>query len=33
MLWEVLVSRFPELSGSRATVFPGFVPEPIGAMA
>ena len=33
VLWEVLVSRFPEVSGSKATVFPGFVPETVGAMA
>jgi uncharacterized protein (DUF1501 family) len=32
VLWEVLASRFPELSGSRARVFPGFVPESVGAM-
>jgi uncharacterized protein (DUF1501 family) len=33
VLWEVLASRFPEVSGSRAQVFPGFVPETIGSMA
>ncbi len=33
VLWEVLVSRFPEVSGSRARIFPGFVPETVGAMA
>ena len=33
VLWEVLASRFPEISGSRATVFPGFVAEAVGAMA
>ena len=33
VLWEVLCSCFPEVSGSRAQVFPGFVPETIGAMA
>ena len=33
VLWEVLASRFPEISGSRAQVFPGFVPETVGAMA
>ena len=27
VLWEVLVSRFPEISGSRATVFPSLAPE------
>jgi uncharacterized protein (DUF1501 family) len=32
VLWEVLVSRFPEVSGSRASIFPGFVPQTIGAM-
>ena len=32
VLWEVLVSRFPDISGSRAQVFPGFVPETVGAM-
>ncbi len=32
VLWEVLTSRFPEVSGSRATVFPGFVPETLGSM-
>jgi uncharacterized protein (DUF1501 family) len=32
VLWEVLASRFPELSGARSTVFPNFVPEAIGAM-
>ncbi|RYP88730.1 DUF1501 domain-containing protein [Nocardioides guangzhouensis] len=33
VLWEVLASRFPEVSGSKATVFPGFVPETVGAMS
>src|SRR3954454_13955068 len=33
VLWEVLVSRFPEVSGGRAQVFPGFVPETVGAMS
>jgi uncharacterized protein (DUF1501 family) len=32
VLWEVLASRFPEISGQRSAVFPGFVPETIGAM-
>jgi uncharacterized protein (DUF1501 family) len=32
VLWEVLVSRFPEVSGGRAGIFPGFVPETVGAM-
>jgi uncharacterized protein (DUF1501 family) len=32
VLWEVLVSRFPELSGSRARIFPGFIPEPLSTM-
>ncbi len=33
VLWEVLLNRFPEVSGKRARIFPGFVPETIGAMA
>ncbi len=33
VLWEVLVSRFPDVSGSRATIFPGFTPETLGTMA
>jgi uncharacterized protein (DUF1501 family) len=33
VLWEVLVSRFPELSGSRARIFPGFTPETLSTMA
>ena len=33
VLWEVLVSRFPEMSGSRATIFPSLTPETIGSMA
>ena len=33
VLWEVLASRFPDVTGSRAQVFPSFTPEPIGAMA
>ena len=33
VLWEVLASRFPEISGQRDTVFPGFVPESVGAMS
>ncbi len=32
VLWEVLASRFPEVTASRSTVFPRFVPEAIGAM-
>jgi uncharacterized protein (DUF1501 family) len=32
VLWEVMASRFPALSGSRATVFPGFTPESVGSM-
>ncbi len=32
VLWEVLVSRFPSVSGSRPAIFPNFVPESIGAM-
>lgn len=33
VLWEVLGSRFSDLSGSRSTIFPGFTPEAVGAMA
>ena len=33
VLWEVTARRFPELSGGRAKVFPGFNPEKIGIMA
>jgi uncharacterized protein (DUF1501 family) len=32
VLWEVLASRFPDVTASRAQIFPGFVPETIGAM-
>lgn len=32
VLWEVLAARFPAISGSRSTVFPGFVPGAVGAM-
>ncbi len=32
VLWEVLAARFPDLSGHRASVFPGAVPRTIGAM-
>jgi uncharacterized protein (DUF1501 family) len=32
VLWEVMSKRFPSISGSRATVFPGFTPESIGSM-
>ena len=32
VLWEVMSKRFPSVSGSRATVFPGFTPESIGSM-
>ncbi len=32
VLWEVLSSRFPEVSGDRAQIFPNFVPETIGSM-
>jgi uncharacterized protein (DUF1501 family) len=32
VLWEVLTKRFPSITGSRATVFPGFTPESVGAM-
>ncbi|MFZ2501884.1 MAG: DUF1501 domain-containing protein, partial [Nocardioides sp.] len=27
VIWEVLSKRFPEISGKRASVFPGFTPE------
>ena len=33
VLWEVLASRFPDVTGDRATIFPGFVPETIGIMS
>lgn len=33
VLWEVLRTRFPDLSGRQQTVFPGLTPETIGAMA
>jgi hypothetical protein len=33
VLWEVLRTRFPDLSGRQQTVFPGLAPETIGAMA
>jgi uncharacterized protein (DUF1501 family) len=33
VLWEVLLSLFPDVSGNRAGVFPNFTPEAIGAMA
>jgi uncharacterized protein (DUF1501 family) len=33
VLWEVMANRFPDISGSRATVFPGLAPETIGSMA
>ncbi len=33
VLWEVLSTRFPDVSGNRATIFPSLTPEPIGAMA
>jgi uncharacterized protein (DUF1501 family) len=33
VLWEVLASRFPEVSGGRAQIFPGFVPETVGSMS
>jgi uncharacterized protein (DUF1501 family) len=32
VVWEVLKHRFPEISGRRATIFPGFVPETVGSM-
>jgi uncharacterized protein (DUF1501 family) len=33
VLWEVVASRFPSLTGQRSTIFPGFTPETVGAMA
>ena len=27
VLWEVMSTRFPDASGSRAQLFPGFAPE------
>ncbi|WP_148611947.1 DUF1501 domain-containing protein [Nocardioides rubriscoriae] len=34
VLWEVVSSRFPAISGQRSTVFPGLAPSaPIGLMA
>lgn len=33
VLWEVMASRFSDISGRRAEVFPGFTPEPIGSMS
>jgi uncharacterized protein (DUF1501 family) len=33
VLWEVLVSRFPEVAGSRPSIFPNFAPAHVGAMA
>lgn len=33
VLWPVLVNRFPEISGSKATVFPGFAePDLVGVV-
>ncbi|HET6562243.1 MAG TPA: DUF1501 domain-containing protein [Marmoricola sp.] len=32
VLWEVLTNRFPEVSGGRAGIFPGFVPETVRTM-
>jgi uncharacterized protein (DUF1501 family) len=32
VLWEVMVHRFPEISASRAQLFPGFTPEDVGVM-
>ena len=32
VLWEVLASRYPDLSGQRAKIFPGFLPETVGSM-
>ncbi|MEZ0579828.1 DUF1501 domain-containing protein [Nocardioides sp. MH1] len=33
VLWEVMAHRFPDISGSRAQLFPGFTPDPVGVMA
>ncbi len=33
VLWEVLASRFPDVTGGRAQIFPGLVPETVGAMS
>lgn len=33
VLWEVLASRFPEVTGRRSTVFPGLASESLGTMA
>ncbi|MGI9155726.1 MAG: DUF1501 domain-containing protein [Marmoricola sp.] len=33
VLWEVLASRFPDISGRRTTVFPGLAPGAVGAMS
>ncbi len=32
VLWEVMSHRFPDVSGSRAQLFPGFAPDRIGVM-
>lgn len=32
VVWEVLKHRFPEISGKRSTIFPGFTPETVGSM-
>ena len=33
VLWEVMSSRFADVSGRREAVFPGFTPETIGSMS
>jgi uncharacterized protein (DUF1501 family) len=33
VLWEVMSHRFPDVSGDRAQLFPGFTPETIGVMS
>jgi uncharacterized protein (DUF1501 family) len=33
VLWEVMSHRFPDISGSRALLFPGFTPEDVGVMS
>ena len=32
VIWEVLKHRFPDISGKRSTIFPGFSPEVVGSM-
>jgi uncharacterized protein (DUF1501 family) len=33
VLWEVMSHRFPAISGNRAQLFPGFIPDTVGVMA